>query len=238
MGVNHGSVTNHYHLPVEETKETKPRPCDHSQAHYIIPSLENRHFTGRESTLDELKQKLFLQANTEKLALFGLGGIGKTQIALQLARWVKEHIPDCSVFWAPALSLESFEQACSQIAKELRIPQDPDGDSAMELVRRQLSSDKAGKWLFIVDNADDVDLTFDELYQNFPASKKGITLLTTRSREVALSFAGRNIIELQKMTAEEGIAFLTKIVGEDSLCDQNSTMQLLEELNFLPLAIA
>lgn len=40
------------------------------------------------------------------------------------------------------------------------------------------------------------------------------------------------------MTTEEGIAFLIKIVGEDSLCDQDSTIKLLEELNFLPLAIA
>ena len=198
--------------------------------------MENRHFTGREFTLDQLKQKLFLQANTEKLALFGLGGIGKTQVALQLARWVKAHVPDCSIFWAPALSLESFEQACSQIAKELQTHQN-DGESAMESVQRQLSSDKAGKWLFIVDNADDVDLLFDQLDQYFPTSNNGITLLTTRSREVALSFAGRDIVELQKMTTEEGIAFLTKIVGEDSLHDQNSTIQLLEELNFLPLAI-
>ncbi|KAJ5089799.1 hypothetical protein N7532_008483 [Penicillium argentinense] len=241
MGVNNGSVINHFHMPIEEIKEINTRPCDQSQAHYIIPSLENRHFTGRESTLDELKQKLFLQPNTEKIALFGLGGIGKTQVALQLARWAKTHIQDCSVFWAPALSLESFEQACSQIArsfKELQIHQNPDDESAMELVHRQLSSDKAGKWLLIVDNADDVDLLFDELDQYFPASKKGVTLLTTRSHEVAVSFAGRDTVELQKMTTEEGIAFLTKIVGEDSLCGQKSTMQLLEELNFLPLAIA
>ncbi|KAJ5148261.1 hypothetical protein N7526_001613 [Penicillium atrosanguineum] len=238
MGVNHGSVTNHFHMPIEETKEINPRPCDQPQAHYVIPSLENRHFTGREFTLDELQQRLFLQANTEKLALFGLGGIGKTQVALQLARWVKVHVPDCSIFWAPALSLESFEQACSQIVKELQIHQNSDGESAMELVHRELSSDKAGKWLFIVDNADDVDLLFDELDQYFPASKEGVTLLTTRSREVALSFAGRDKVELQKMTTKEGIAFFTKIVGEDSLCDQNSTIQLLEELNFLPLAIS
>jgi tetratricopeptide (TPR) repeat protein len=199
--------------------------------------LQNRHFTGRESTLDELKEKLFLEPNTERLALFGLGGIGKTQVALQLARWVRAHVPDCSIFWAPALSLETFEQACSQIAKELQISPNADGESAMESVQRQLSSDKAGKWLFIVDNADDMDLLFDKLDQYFPTSSNGVTLLTTRSREVALSFAGWDIVELQKMTTEEGTAFLTKIVGEDSLCDQNSTIQLLEELNFLPLAI-
>ncbi|KAJ5792311.1 uncharacterized protein N7503_008289 [Penicillium pulvis] len=225
-------------MPLEEKEEKHPRPRDQPQARYVIPPLENRHFTGRDFTLDQLEQKLFLQADTAKLALFGLGGIGKTQVALQLALWVQAHIPDCSIFWAPALSLESFEQACSQIARELQIHQVSDGESAMELVHRQLSSDKAGKWLLIVDNADDGDLLFDELDQYFPASNKGVILLTTRSRDVALSFAGKDIVELQKMTTEEGIAFLTKIIGEDSLCDQDSTIKLLDELNFLPLAIA
>ncbi|KAJ6105164.1 hypothetical protein N7523_010238 [Penicillium sp. IBT 18751x] len=211
---------------------------DQSQPYYIIPSLENRHFTGRESTLEELKQKLFIQANTEKLALFGLGGIGKTQVALQLVRWVKAYIPDCSIFWAPALSLESFKQVYWQIANELKIHQNANDENVMGLVQGHLNSDKAGKWLLIIDNADDIGLVFDELDQYFPSSKEGVILLTTRSREVAVSFAGKDIVELQKMTTEEGIAFLTKIVGEVSLCGQESALQLLKELNLLPLAIA
>ncbi|OOQ82657.1 putative nb-arc domain-containing protein [Penicillium brasilianum] len=223
VAVNHGSVTNYFHLPIEGTGDTDTMPCDPSQVHYIIPSMENCHFTGRESMLDELKQKLFIQGDTKRLAIFGLGGIGKTQVALQLARWVKAHVPDCSIFWASAISLESFEQACVKIVKELRIRRDTDDESAMEMVHRQLSSDDAGKWLFIVDNADDEDLLFDELHQYFPAT---------------MSFAGRDIIELQKMPEEEGIAFLSKIIGEESTSGEESMKQLLEELNFLPLAIS
>jgi hypothetical protein len=137
---------------------------------------------------------------------------------------VKAHIPDCSIFWAAALSLESLSKLIRKSRKKLQIHQNPDSESAIELVHRQLSSDKVGKWLFIVDNADDVDLLFNEFDQHFPASKRGVTLLTTRSREVAVSFAGRDIVELQKMTAEEGVTFLTKFVREDSLCGQESTI--------------
>ncbi|KAJ6028290.1 hypothetical protein N7540_003866 [Penicillium herquei] len=238
IGVSNGPVTNHFHIQNEGTKETNDRSRGQSQAHYVIPSLSNRHFTGRESTLDELRQKLFSQPKIDKLALYGLGGIGKTQVALQLARWVKAHVPDWSVFWVPALSMESFEQACSQIAKELQIPHTSDDGSPMELVCRQLSSDKAGKWLFIVDNADNIDLLFDDLDQYFPSSEQGITLLTTRSYDVAISFAGTDVFELQKMTPQEGMAFLAKIVGKDLLSgDESTSMQLLEELEFLPLAI-
>lgn len=77
MGVNHGSVTNHFHIPIKETKDINPRRCkstekpnsdtrltrfvqgDQPQAHYIIPSLENRHFTGREFTLDQLRNYFY-----------------------------------------------------------------------------------------------------------------------------------------------------------------------------------
>ncbi|KAJ6025038.1 hypothetical protein N7540_005835 [Penicillium herquei] len=186
------------------------RARDQSAIHYVIPSLENQHFTGRESTLDELKQKLFKQASVERLALFGLGGIGKTQVALQLTRWVKADVPDCSIFWAPALSLESFEQACSQIAKELQIPQNIEGESVMESVQRQLSSDKAGKWLFIVDNADEKDLLFNKLNQYFPISNNGVTLLTTRSHEIALSGTTTRYLQLMHKTEKDRMSLASR----------------------------
>ncbi|KAJ5166392.1 uncharacterized protein N7482_005173 [Penicillium canariense] len=217
--------------------ESEPNAIEHqSRTYYVIPSLANRHFTGRESTLEKLQQMLFVQASSQKLALFGLGGVGKTQVALQFTHWVKTHTPECSIFWAPALSLESFEQACSQIVKKLNT-QRSDNESAMELVREHLSSPAAGRWLFIVDNADDYDLLFDELEPYFPTSDNGAILLTTRSREVAVSFAEKDTIELQNMTAGEATSFLAKIAREDLLSDRASTAQLLEELHCLPLAI-
>ncbi|KAJ5532275.1 hypothetical protein N7494_008827 [Penicillium frequentans] len=223
-----------YHMPVEEPETDRKSPS------YIVPRLSNRHFTGRTQTLEELQQRLFIQADTSMLALFGLGGIGKTQVALQLADWVIKNRPEFSVFWVPALSLQTFEQACSRIAKKVGIqhPSDDECESAMDLVYDYLSSSAAGKWLFIVDNADDHDLLFNKLGQYFPVSENnGVTLFTTRSREVAVTFASSDIVELGKMTLAEGEAFLTKIMGKDLLCSPQLTTQLLEELHFLPLAI-
>ena len=55
------------------------------------------------------------------MAVVGLGGIGKTQVALQMAYYTKNK-PGWSVFWLPALSMAGFEQACTQIAGKLSIP--------------------------------------------------------------------------------------------------------------------
>jgi anion-transporting ArsA/GET3 family ATPase len=50
------------------------------------------------------------------VALIGLGGVGKTQVALELAFWTKENETDCSVFWVSALSEAILGQAYTDIA--------------------------------------------------------------------------------------------------------------------------
>ncbi len=125
-----------------------PRPC------YHIPRVNSR-FVGREKTLGALRDVLFGQGG-RKAALVGLGGVGKTQVALTLAYWTKENMPDRSVFWVPALSHATFEQAYADMARKLPIQKSrEDDDDEKELVRRYLSSDWAGSWLLIVDNAAD-----------------------------------------------------------------------------------
>jgi AAA+ ATPase superfamily predicted ATPase len=52
---------------------------------FVIPFPRNAHFIGRESQLAELEKKLFARQSTVKIAITGPGGVGKTQLALELA---------------------------------------------------------------------------------------------------------------------------------------------------------
>ncbi|KAB5511616.1 hypothetical protein GE09DRAFT_1232399 [Coniochaeta sp. 2T2.1] len=63
----------------------------------------HRSFVRRRETLVTLRHMLFVQ-QVRGVALVGLGGVGKTQVALELASWTKENQADYSVFWVPALS--------------------------------------------------------------------------------------------------------------------------------------
>jgi hypothetical protein len=148
---------------------------------------------------------LFVHKKCRKATIVGLGGFGKTQVALHLAYWTKKHRPKFSIFWVPALSKATFEQAFTTMARELPIQSGGEDDDLKESVRRYLSSEAAGPWLLVVDNADDRDILFGPadmaggISKYLPESDDGVTLFTTRSREVAVSVTGSDVIDLHKM---------------------------------------
>ncbi|KAK7177499.1 phosphorylase superfamily protein [Paraphaeosphaeria sporulosa] len=215
------------------------------KAHYHIPFPKNRYFVGRKEELGLLNQKLLVDRNCQKMSIVGLGGMGKTQIALQFAYDVKESMSAVSIFWVPAMSMESFEQACASIVTALKIGQVGAGeDDAKEVLREYLSSDRAARWLLVLDNTDDPDLVFGTeqasgILDYLPESEKGITLFTTRTHEVAVSLTRGDVLELGSMSRGDATEFLQKSVINGSLVqDSEAAGELLDELACLPLAIA
>ncbi|RYO74827.1 hypothetical protein DL764_010710 [Monosporascus ibericus] len=225
------------------SSNTKALLSNRASRPYYIPLSRNRHFTGRDAVLDRLQERLFIRKECQKLAVVGLGGVGKTQVALKFAYWTKDNQPEYSVFWVPALSDGSFDQAYSEIARRLdiRIAKD---DDPKESLRRHLSSEAAGKWLLIVDNADDTELLFGSsenpggLHEYLPESENGFTLFTTRSRKVAVSAAGCDVFDLQEMDEQEATGLLEKtLIQKQLLRDKATTRRLLQDLTYLPSAI-
>ena len=216
-------------------------PAPSGQPQYYIPLSKNRRCVERKALLDALKQTFFDQG-CQAAALVGLGGIGKTQVALQFAYWAKDSLPGHSVFWVPALSRASFDTAYAEIARVLRL-QIPAGDDPKAAVKRHLDSTAAGPWLLIVDNADDKDILFGAadraggISDYLPNSDDGFLLYTTRSREVATAVARRDVVHVDEMNATEATALLTALVQDDLNADTAARNELLEELTYLPLAI-
>ena len=191
-----------------------------------------------------METKLIGRSDCQKLALVGLGGVGKTQVALRLAYTVKDQWPDCSIFWVPAVSEESFEQAYRKVANDCSIKLDSAQEGPKETVQRYLSSKAAGRWLFIVDNADDEEILFGKaedcqgIADYLPNSDDGMTLITTRYRKVAVSMAGKDVVDLEAMSDEEAESFLrNSLIREDLPQDEADMTELLTEMTNLPLAI-
>src|SRR5579859_172660 len=124
-----------------------------------IPYPPNPFFTGQEALLTQLTSKLKTgqpTALSQPQALSGLGGIGKTQIAVEYAY---RHWQDYqAVFWVSADNHEALVSGYVELAKLLNLPEKNERDQ-MIIVQAVLQWLKTHEeWLLILDNADDLSL--------------------------------------------------------------------------------
>jgi hypothetical protein len=78
---------------------------------WSVPFDRNSRFVGHSTLLAQLDEMLAHTGRFKKAAIVGLGGIGKTQIALELAYRTKDKSPRTSVFWVAALSIDTVRKA-------------------------------------------------------------------------------------------------------------------------------
>jgi len=174
--------------------------------------------------------------------------VGKTQIALELAYKFREKYPDCSVFWVPAMNVESIQEAYVEIGRQLGIPKvEEEKASINKLIQRYLSDKSAGRWLLVFDNADEIDIWTGQsnnaaesrrLIDYLPSSSHGSMVFTTRSQRTAYRLANTNVVKVESMDESAAKQLLSEsLINQELLSDDKATMDLLEWLTFLPLAI-
>ncbi|KGO41142.1 Tetratricopeptide-like helical [Penicillium expansum] len=211
--------------------------------HWMVPFARNRRFVGRQQEIDYLERFIIHATSPTKVAIHGLGGIGKTQIALELAYRMRESVPECSIFWIPCINYESVQQAYVNIASALGISH-IEPAKMKEQIKAHLSQDIAGKWLLIFDNADNMEMwtkgsaTAPPLKDDLPRSENGHILFTSRNRKLAVKVASPNVLsipDIDQITATKILE--SSLIQEGLLHDKYTTNALLEQLGFLPLAI-
>lgn len=234
------------YMPTAESRERLMEAVPR-QPHFFVPFGRNKDFVGRESTLTQLLERIPPSADKDdcqRTAIEGLGGVGKTQIALEAAFRVRDEHPDCHVFWVPAVDAATFENAYHDIGRQLGIAGINDDKADVKLLVKTALSQSADNWLLIVDNADDVELLFGTagatpLCDCLPCSHKGSILFTTRNHEavIRLDIPQRGIVNLAEMRRPEAVDLLQRNVAAHQLSDTQSTASLLDFLADLPLAI-
>ncbi|CZR65200.1 related to kinesin light chain 1 [Phialocephala subalpina] len=215
-----------------------------------VPFNRDLNFIGRQDILMALESKFSSQESHKRVVLAGLGGVGKSQIAIEYSYRLRIYDAQIWVFWVHASTAERFEQGYKSIAAILKLPgwNDPKTD-ILDAVWRWLSDVQSGRWLLILDNADDIDVFTstpgkDSERQSrpflsyIPQPVTGSVLLTTRDRRAAswLSTGYLSAITVDIMTPEDAEQLLeTKI--PDGLSSASERAELVHELDYLPLAI-
>jgi len=140
-------------------------------------------------------------SRTIPLALNGMGGVGKTQTALEYAyRYQQDYRV---VLWGKAHSRETLVTDFVLMAGLLNLSEKDaqDQSEAVSAVKRWLENHDG--WLLILDNADDLVMSREFI----PSRETGRVLLTTRAQYMG-TIAERNAVE--KMTPQEGALFLLR----------------------------
>jgi hypothetical protein len=177
----------------------------------------------------------------------------KTQIALEYAYSLRKACEGLSVFWVHASNTERFRQSYALIAQEGRIHGYNDPKIALlPLVKKWLEKSDRGRWLMIIDNADDSRIFFppeesdtesdidnDSFFgQYIPDCSRGSILITTRNKQAGLMLTrGRPQFAVHAMDSNESEQLLRRQLGtQDLVSDQLLT--LASRLEYLPLALA
>jgi tetratricopeptide (TPR) repeat protein len=207
---------------------------------WSMPFTRNPYFTGRDDLLTRLHTILAngkQAALSQPQAISGLGGIGKTQTAIEYAYRYRDDYN--AIIWLKAESRETLLSDVPTLAQLLNLPQQADQgqEQVVEMIKDWFQSHTG--WLLIFDNADDLAMIRDFL----PAGGQGHILLTTRS-QVTGNIAKR--IDVERMVTEEGTLFLLHRAGLldlDTALDAISEVErakareLIEEVGGLPLAL-
>ncbi|KAM5344998.1 hypothetical protein ACJ41O_010860 [Fusarium nematophilum] len=138
-------------LQTQEAASTTGKPC------FIMPFDRDPDFVDRPDIIAWMKEQY--TGPTNRMALFGMGGFGKSQVAIQFAHHIHETSPQTSVIWVHASSEARFEEAYRSIADSLQIPgRDHPVTDLLGLVRDWLQREDLGPWLVVIDNADNVNV--------------------------------------------------------------------------------
>ncbi|MCJ1251979.1 hypothetical protein MMC30_009217 [Trapelia coarctata] len=246
-GIINGPVSTEFHLPPERP-ETSPKPSA------VVPFTRDADFVERSEIFDQVQQKC--AAPGSRTALVGLGGVGKSQLAIEFAYRTQERSPETWVFWVHASNAARFKQSYRDIASCVKAygRQNPKMN-ILQLVHDWLRNERKGKWVLILDNVDDISYLFEAqsafqdgqtnelegkngqpLIRYLPRCPNGSILITTRNKLAALKLVEeRDIIVVEPMKPADALTLLQKKLGNQD--NSNEVSKLAALLEFMPLAI-
>ncbi|RDW57313.1 hypothetical protein BP5796_12763 [Coleophoma crateriformis] len=200
---------------------------------FVLPNIEIPGFVGRESLFETIQAALIHETPSQtRIALHGLGGVGKTQLALKVIEWYRSSFPQESIFWLRASNITVFSQSLEDVAAQCNIVSlERNPRKVLHSVQQHLLDARNGRWLIIADNADNYDSlenpsrfslqTSSQSTSKFrripmatmiPRCAHGRILFTTNSKVIAnqLVAPGGEAIEVALMSQQESKLLLQR----------------------------
>ncbi|MEW2262558.1 BTAD domain-containing putative transcriptional regulator [Streptomyces sp. NPDC047853] len=223
--------------PSAPAAETTTAPVRPAQLPATVPD-----FTGRASLVRELSDVLASASGDGAAgrvmavsALAGIGGVGKTTLAVHVAHRARAAFPDGQLYvdlqGAGGRSAEP-ETVLGSFLRALGTADSAVPDSLAERAALYRSVLDGRRVLVLLDNARDAA----QVRPLLPGTEGCAALVTSRVRMVDL--AGAHLVDLDVMSPDEALALFTRIVGEERVSsEREAALDVVGACGFLPLAI-
>ncbi|MFF5082058.1 FxSxx-COOH system tetratricopeptide repeat protein [Actinoplanes sp. NPDC000266] len=214
--------------PSDVELPTSPRFPGADNSVFEVPG-RNTRFTGREEDLRQLRTHLrsspmVVLASPGPVALQGMGGIGKSQLALEYAHRYRAAYD--VVWWIDADQVSFLESALGDLATSLGLsPSDSNRDNARAVLQALRHTDL--RWLLIMDNADEVDGVLPYVPEG-----KGHVLITSRNLQWAERATALQVDVFKREESKQHLIQRVPTIEEDQ-ADRIAAL-----LGDLPIAIA
>ena len=187
-------------------------------------------FVAREEELLKMHELLYGHSNRTCVVLYGLGGIGKTQLAIEYIRRHNEKYT--AIFWLNANDQDSLKLSFRDVAQQV-LKYHPstsllagvdldDLNQVVYAVKAWLDLQKNTRWLVIYDNFDNpktpgnLDRSAVDIRQFLPQFDHGSIIITTRSSRVS---QGRRVHVQKLLGVQEGLKILSNTSGRKDIAE-------------------
>ncbi|PYH89128.1 purine and uridine phosphorylase [Aspergillus ellipticus CBS 707.79] len=222
---------------VNKLERAKPERPDHPK-HFIVPRRNPNH-VAREDVSREMTKFLKRQSIGQvRISVCGLGGMGKTQIALDFAHKSRNNY---HVFWVHTSTANNFLADFASIGRAVGVVGDhTQAPEACAAVQRWLDSEESGNWRMILDNLDDMSDDLGKVLATALPRHRGLIFITSRNEHIVGRIVSEGFcVRLNEMSISEAKQAFQKLSGiSDTNRESDATNQLLEQLGYLPLAVA
>ena len=198
---------------------------------WLVPDAQRtRCFAGRDDVLDRMYGLL---KERHRIVISGLGGIGKTQTALEFASRRRGDYAN-GVFWVNAETLGSLTSGYVEIAKALGLPGSDASDQERAVQATLAHFEGHAAWLLVLDNVEERRA----IVPFVPRTLRGDVLITSREPvfpELGLTRA----VELDDLSPDDATSFLRTRCGREDAAPRSRRQRpnSREELGNLPLAL-
>lgn len=235
------------------SRDTAQLPC------FVLPSIRTTRFFDRDDVIEKIDKHFEEDDSTpslRSLSLHGMGGVGKSHVAMKYVQSKLVTKDFNAVFWINAETPVSIQQSVTDIALQLKLPDtgpashdenrmifkgwlQQTGTLRVAFPASRIADKIECKWMIIYDNAETVELLRDywPLY-----GSNGRALVTTRNHSFGFDLADTGL-EILPWDADAGSKFLLHLlaghISADLLANEShSAYDLSERLSGHALALS